>query len=85
MTRIIDRFIILARVENVKMPWLEKQTGIIQKRWNNVKAENSHMRAVEVEALIKVWPEYAYWIATGKELPECGQISPLTKAAKESS
>ncbi len=35
----------------------------------------------EVEALIDVWPDYAYWLVTGKELPESGQVSPLTKKA----
>ncbi len=37
------------------------------------------MRAAETEALAKLWPEYGYWLATGEELPEAGQISPMTK------
>lgn len=41
------------------------------------------MKASEVEALTTVWPEYAYWLATGHELPETGQISPMTKKSAE--
>jgi len=37
----------------------------------------------EIEGLISVWPEYAYWLVTGLELPESGQISPLTKKAAQ--
>ena len=40
------------------------------------------MRASEIEALAKLWPEYAYWLTTGKEIPEVGQISPMTKKAQ---
>lgn len=83
MKRIIDRFKLLVRIENIKMPWLEEQTNIVQKRWSNVKAENSEMRATEVEALNKVFPEYSYWLATGNEMPEAGQISPMTKLTQQ--
>jgi hypothetical protein len=37
------------------------------------------MLASEIQALAKIWPEYSLWLATGEELPEAGQISPLTK------
>lgn len=30
------------------------------------------------QAISKAWPEFGYWIATGKEIPEAGQISPST-------
>jgi hypothetical protein len=34
--------------------------------------------AEELEALGRLWPEYAYWLITGSEIPEAGQISPMT-------
>jgi hypothetical protein len=37
------------------------------------------MLASEIQALAKIWPEYSLWLATGEEIPEAGQISPLTK------
>jgi len=65
------------------MPWLEGKTGIIKKRWASVKSGHAEMRAKEIQALSVIWPEYAYWLATGEELPEAGQISPMTKKAHE--
>ena len=85
MGKIVNRFKVLIQFENVKLPWLAEQTGIGKKRWANVKSEHLEMRAAEVEALAQIWPEYAYWITTGKELPESGQISPITKAIESTS
>jgi hypothetical protein len=36
----------------------------------------------DLEALSAVFPEYEYWIYTGKEMPSGGQISPMTKEAQ---
>ncbi len=81
MEKPIDRFKLLIQLESIKMPWLEAETGINRKRWTNVKTEHSEMRAEETEALCRIWPEYTMWIASGIEMPEAGQISPLTKRA----
>jgi len=37
------------------------------------------MRASDLDALVLVWPEYAYWLVTGKEILETGQTNPLIK------
>jgi aspartate carbamoyltransferase regulatory subunit len=74
-----ERFKLLVQMEKVKLPWLESKTGIDKKRWANVKSENSEMRAKELQALSLVWPEYSVWLISGEEIPEVGQISPLTK------
>lgn len=41
----------------------------------------SQVEARRNEAIGKAWPEYRLWIAYGDELPEAGQISPMTKKA----
>ncbi|MBL4799308.1 MAG: hypothetical protein JKY50_18035 [Oleispira sp.] len=79
METILNRFVLLVQVENVKMPWLEEKTGVVASRWNKVKTGQNEMRASDIDALILVWPEYAYWLVTGKEIEEVGQIGPLTK------
>jgi hypothetical protein len=30
----------------------------------------------EIEAVVKVFPQYALWLVTGETAPECGQTSP---------
>jgi len=64
---------------------LEELTGIDRDRWNNLRKTNptAKVRAEEVEAVINVFPEYAYWLATGGTLPEQGQISPITSEEEE--
>ena len=82
MEKAVDRFILLIETEDIKLPWLESVTGITSKRWSNVKYKAAEMRAEELVALGKVFKEYAFWLTTGEELPEAGQISPMTKKAQ---
>ena len=81
MDTIVDRFLETLIAEGIKMPWLEEVTGIETKRWHNIK-QRKVMRTEELEAVLRVWPEYSYWMTTGSELPEAGQISPMTKRAQ---
>ena len=78
-----ERLRLLMDAEKVSAPWLERETGIDKYRWGNVKNGKAKMLVTEIQELSKVWPEYAYWLATGQELPEAGQISPMTKKAHE--
>ncbi|APR67654.1 hypothetical protein [Thalassolituus oleivorans] len=80
----LDRFLLLIKLEGIKLPWLEENTGVGRKRWASVKSGTVEMRASEIELLAKVYPEYGYWLATGLEIPEVGQISPITKKAQRS-
>jgi hypothetical protein len=54
----------------------EQETGIPAKTWSNI--ENGLQKANEdhIEAIGRRWPEFAYWLVTGKTIPEAGQISP---------
>lgn len=58
------------------------KTGIKKKRLENV-MYGATMSADEMELICKAFPEYAYWLATGKEEPSVGQISPMTAKAAE--
>ena len=77
----IDRFLILFAEERMTAPWLEEKTGIEATRWRNIK-QRKVMRTSELDAVLSLFPEYALWITTGKEIPEAGQISPMTKKAQ---
>lgn len=72
-----ERLITVLKWTKIKNPDLEAKTGINRYTWQNLK--NKPERAIkeeEIEAVIALFPEYAYWIATGKTAPEIGQISP---------
>ena len=80
---IIDRLILIIDYEGITRPALEKRTGIKVKRWSNVLNRAAKPYAEEIEVISSLWPEYTYWLASGNELPEAGQISPMTKEAHE--
>jgi hypothetical protein len=74
-----DRLSLWMDMERIKSPFLEQRTGIKADRWRCIKSGRTELRASEIQALKKVCPEYCYWLATGEELPEAGQVSPMTK------
>lgn len=56
--------------------WFEKETGIDRYRWGNIRNGKARLSDAEIEAVVKVFPQYALWLVTGTTAPECGQTSP---------
>jgi len=83
MTDIVERFLVIWDEERLNAKYLEERTGIKEKRWYGIRSRKV-MRTEELETVVKIFPEYAYWAMTGKELPEAGQISPMTKRIQAS-
>ncbi|WP_221794617.1 hypothetical protein [Oceanobacter mangrovi] len=82
---VVDRINEILKHEGITRPALEARTGIKVKRWANVLNRQAKPYAEELTAIGAVWPEYAYWLTTGDEIPDAGQISPMTKKAHEAS
>ncbi|TAL50635.1 MAG: DNA-binding protein [Methylovulum sp.] len=63
---------------------MEEKTGIDRAKWSNIKRKDP-IRATEehFEAVFKLWPEYALWIATGKANIEAGQVSPELEETRQ--
>jgi outer membrane receptor for monomeric catechols len=78
----LDRLLLLWSEERLTNPWLEDRTSSDRVRWKNIKAGKVEIRGVEIEEIGKLFPEYKMWLAYGEELPEAGQISPMTKKAQ---
>ncbi len=72
----------IERVENLTREELARKIDITYTRLRNLVGGQTKFRMEDLEALSAVFPEYEYWIYTGKEIPEGGQISPMTKAAQ---
>lgn len=68
--------------EGISREELAQRTGITYSRWHNLMNDRGKIKSEELEAAGKAWPEYRLWLAYGEELPEAGQISPMTKAAQ---
>lgn len=74
MTTIHDRVIIL--IERDGIDKLIRQSEIGSTRWHTVKYKKARVSGEEIEALSKIYPQYAYWLTTGLVIPEAGQTSP---------
>jgi len=56
--------------------WFEKHTGIDRYRWGNIRNGNARLTDAEIEAVCRLFPQYALWLITG-ETAECvGQTRP---------
>jgi hypothetical protein len=45
-------------------------------RWRNVSKNAVRVSTEEIDVLVKIYPQYALWLASGQIAPECGQTSP---------
>lgn len=76
MNNINSRALEILNKSMLSNPALEKKTGIKSTTWANVRLKKMRFNEEHLEAIVKLWPEYAFWLTTGKTIPEAGQISP---------
>ncbi len=55
---------------------LIRESDIGHARWKSVRYRNIRISTNELEVLEKVFPQYGYWLISGKIAPEIGQTSP---------
>lgn len=79
-----ERLITILKIEELKNPQLEELTGISRYTWQNIRNKpEREIKEEEINAVADLFKEYRYWLISGDELPEAGQISPMTKAAQK--
>lgn len=74
MESIQDRAIAL--IYKTGLDDLVRKSDINYSRWKNLRHKKARLSTEEVEILVKIYPQYALWIASGVVAPECGQTSP---------
>ncbi|WP_083251723.1 MULTISPECIES: helix-turn-helix domain-containing protein [Pseudomonas] len=81
-----ERVITILKSSGIRLPELEERTGISRYTWNNLKntARKREIKAEEIEAIVKLFPQYALWVVSGEIAPEAGQISPEYSEADSS-
>jgi DNA-binding XRE family transcriptional regulator len=60
-----------------------EKTGLPKKTIENLEQENQKAYVWHIEEIVKIWPEYGYWLMTGKTIPEIGQISPEIEETRQ--
>ena len=79
-----ERVITIIKQSGIKNPELEKRTGISRYTWQNIRNKpDRELKTEEIEAVVRLFPQYAYWITTGEIIPEAGQTSPEYDLANE--
>lgn len=56
---------------------LARSTEIGATRWKTVRYDKrTRISTDEAKELVRLFPQYALWLASGEVAPECGQTSP---------
>ncbi|EAZ56798.1 XRE family transcriptional regulator [Pseudomonas aeruginosa] len=77
-----ERLITILKISGIKNPELEEATGISRYTWQNVRNKaDREIKEIEIEAIVTLFPQYAYWLTTGNIAPEIGQTSPAYDVA----
>ena len=74
MDEIRDRAIQLVRLAGPKR--LSQLGETNHERWKNISKGAIRMGTEEIGVLVKMYPQYALWLASGNTAPEIGQTSP---------
>jgi len=75
MDSIDDR--VRALVDRTGLDELVKRTEISGTRWRTVRYDKrTRISTQEVEALVRLYPQYALWLASRQVAPEVGQVRP---------
>lgn len=76
---VVDRLKVLLKAKGISRPRLAAMTGVDAERWASVVNRRVNVRVDEILALGELWPAHRHWLFFGDELPESGQISPMTQ------
>jgi hypothetical protein len=74
MESIQDRAIALVYIAGLDE--LVRASDINYSRWKNIRHKTVRISSEELDVLVKRFPGYALWLASGQIAPECGQTSP---------
>ncbi len=63
---------------------LSLRTSIKSNQISSIENDRQKVYGWHIEAISKIWPEYAYWLATGMTIEEAGQVSPDLEEVRKS-
>lgn len=59
------------------------KTGIKSGQISSIENNRQKLYGWQIQAISTIWPEYAYWLATGLTIPGAGQISPEIEETRQ--
>ena len=85
MNSIKERLQEVVTYSGLSLAELARTTGMTRDRWANMLYHTTRVGDDHIEAAVKLWPQYAYWLTTGQTIPNAGQISPEIEEARSNS
>jgi len=82
MSEFIERLKETLKHEKMSREDLAKKTGMTFTRINNAMNKRGHFRAEEINQIAECFPDFEFWLHSGRERPEKGDVSPMTKTAQ---
>ncbi|MET0103181.1 MAG: hypothetical protein ABW078_15730 [Sedimenticola sp.] len=79
-----ERISSIIKSSGITIDELAIKTGIGYSKWTNPLNGKQRFNEDHITALTTLFPEYAYWLTTGKTIPESGQISPEIEELRRS-
>lgn len=79
----LERIKEIEKAEGLTREELAMKAGMKYTRLRNLVGNQGKPRLEDILAISEAFPEYKHWLVYGEELPESGQISPMTKKAQE--
>lgn len=74
----LDRLKLCIKMGGVSQASVAEECGINKDRLSKALTKKIRLSSSELIAIAEQYPNYKYWIVFGEELPESGQISPMT-------
>jgi len=74
-----DRVRELRDIKNLGRKAFSELLGCSRDKIANIENNKQKVPGDIIEAMVNEWPEHAYWLVSGKEIPEAGQVSPSTE------
>lgn len=71
-----ERITLIWEYKKLTAKRLEELSGIDREKWYALKAKKRRVNEDDINAIVKLYPEYALWLVSGTIGPECGQRSP---------
>lgn len=72
----------IALIYKTGLDHLVRASEINYSRWKSLRHRKVRMSTEELEVLVRLYPRYGLWLATGTVAPEAGQTSPVHDDAR---
>jgi len=83
MNNLNERIKKIINYSGMSNPKIEERTGIKRESWSAMRNGRTRANEEHIEAISNLFPEFSYWLISGKTIENAGQISPEIEEARQ--